>query len=339
MKTIRRMFTAQHSPDTVDDWEEEDASIPIDNTCTKNDGRYRVLCDIQHVFEKFLPENTFFHPAKDIKMEPAFAKSGEKSVVWNEKITEAIAKYEMQQERNLIGEYRQIPLLFYMSFSYHSFVLLVLPPLRGGAHSDMFSIGLKLIASGSRLKTDKIAIVSPDINPFKLLDAEPGARKGAIRRHNFTRNRTIIKAVEPLTRDFIESFEALINAQVITDVEQDAKTKIYTNMTFSRNRCLGRNCSGVVEEFSKKSGAPSIRSSATFSFISRPIFVQHNSYTHAQLADFLDNIIRDDDDKAIEFLFRTQAISNMKAYGKFRKNSTAHRRKYLNKNKSRRRRS
>ena len=69
MKTIRRMFTAQHSPDTVDDWEEEDASIPIDNTCTKNDGRYRVLCDIQHVFEKFLPENTFFHPAKDIKME------------------------------------------------------------------------------------------------------------------------------------------------------------------------------------------------------------------------------------------------------------------------------
>lgn len=354
MKSLREMFTrrasiteqvlAQHSPDTVDEYEESDPTVPVDNTCSKNDRKYSNLCDIENIFRNFLPSTTFFQPIKNVIMEPAFYIGTETSITWNPQITEAISAYNTNHELGLIGSYRQIPMIFYMSFSSHSFLLIILPPLHGSSHSNMFSIGLKTIVAESSLSYRRISIISPDINPFKLLDPEPGERKGSLRRHNYKRYRTIVKAVEPLTYDFIESFDSIINPSVIVRIDQDetktskgqsiiTRTKIFTNMIFNRNKCIGHNCSSMVEEFSKKSISKisSVRSTAAMSIISRPTLVQNKYYTHAELSNFIDNIIKEDDDKAIVFLFKTQALSNIKAYGKFRKRTTIRKKEYKKK--------
>ena len=255
------------------------------------------LCKLKTVFTYLARDATEVMPA----FRPVFDKNGtisETEFLWDTYITNSAAQYI--RKAHTIQDIKKIPLVIYANLdtsitrprntSSHSFIVIVID---GRIYS--FGVGMYL-----KNKNYFTSINSPDFTRILQASAEK----------NF-----IVKAITPLTPFFIGNFKRILQQYlpavnlVITENNLEGiltNIEIRTNIPYSK---YGENCSSFVTNMSNTdcSMGPSLRDILILG-IHNPSSILSNIYNPAQLNQFIEALLREDNDFCMEWINRVHDI-------------------------------
>lgn len=269
------------------------------------------LCKLKTVFTYLARDATEVLSA----FRPVFNKNGtisETNFLWDTYITNAAAQYI--RAAHTIQDIKKVPLVIYANLdtsitrarhtSSHSFIVIVID---GRIYS--FGVGMYL-----KNKNYFTSINSPDFTRILQASAEK----------NF-----IVKAITPLTPFFIGNFKRIlqqylpaVNLVITQDNILDGtitNIEIRTNIPYSK---YGENCSSFVTNMSNThcSMGPSLRDILILG-IHNPSSILSNIYNPAQLNQFIEALLREDNDFCMEWINRVHDILTGKSTTSTRRSS------------------
>ena len=256
------------------------------------------LCKLKTVLTYLARDATEVMPA----FRPVFNKNGtisETEFLWDTYITNAAAQYI--RKAHTIQDIKKVPLVIYANLdtsitrarhtSSHSFIVIVI-------NGRIYSFGVGMYLKNKKYFT---SINSPDFTRILQASSEK----------NF-----IVKAITPLTPFFIGNFKRIlqkylpaVNLVITQDNILDGtitNIEIRTNIPYSK---YGENCSSFVTNMSNTqcSMGPSLRDILILG-IHNPSSMLSNIYNPEQLNQFIEALLRENNDFCMKWINRVHDI-------------------------------
>ena len=256
------------------------------------------LCKLKTVLTYLARDATEVMPT----FRPVFNKNGtisETEFLWDTYITNAAAQYI--RKAHTIQDIKKVPLVIYANLdtsitrarhtSSHSFIVIVI-------NGRIYSFGVGMYLKNKKYFT---SINSPDFTRILQASSEK----------NF-----IVKAITPLTPFFIGNFKRIlqkylpaVNLVITQDNILDGtitNIEIRTNIPYSK---YGENCSSFVTNMSNTqcSMGPSLRDILILG-IHNPSSMLSNIYNPEQLNQFIEALLRENNDFCMKWINRVHDI-------------------------------